>query len=375
MAATKYQVMYRYMNEAVNSPITNSTIEEYQETCEFYTDDHRIYTGTDYEKSVDETEKQEIVLYGTNPSNPKTDMIFVYNGTKKVYRPVWHPDEEGWVIHDTSKIDPSRVTRNGDYTGDYVIIDDVMVAKKRLNPIQEQWMERYYENDKLDGSVVLGAKGVMDDIDLTISSSGKNAICATMTLEGASNGQFYTENEVYDIVQAATYAEVDRTYPVESLLAIDYLVPFGISSSDKDQYVLYNFNLSVNAKVNWSPRYIYQYSSYEKGFTKNAMTKGGYGNNYLKHSIYGGKAIIVREDCLKRKIIPGHYEDATSEDIAPYVVKDTYARAKTSPWFVNSTYGSLEAALDKAKMLVDAIGIDNVKVIKVVPIDQFVKIV
>lgn len=373
MAATKYQVMYRYMNEAVNSPITNSTIEEYQETCEFYTDDHRIYTGTDYEKSVDETEKQEIVLYGTNPANPKTDMIFVYNGTKKVYRPVWHPDEEGWVIHDTSKIDPSRVTRNGDYTGDYVIIDDVMVAKKRLSPIKEQWMERYYENTKLNGSVVLSTVGAIADIDLNISDSSKNAICATMTLEGASNGQYYTRDEVYDMAQSATYAEVDRTYPVESLLAFDYEIPY--NASKPDQYILYNFNLSVNGVVNWIPRLAYRHTSDETGYARNALTKGVYGLSYLSKAFFAGKAIIVREDCLKRKIIPGHYEDATSEDIAPYVVKDTYARAKTSPWFVNSTYGSLEAALDKAKMLVDAIGIDNVKVIKVVPIDQFVKIV
>ena len=45
-----------------------------------------------------------------------------------------------------------------------------------------------------------------------------------------------------------------------------------------------------------------------------------------------------------------------------------------SPWFVHATYGSLEAALEKAKTLVDMLGIENIKLIKVVPFDQFIKI-
>ena len=45
-----------------------------------------------------------------------------------------------------------------------------------------------------------------------------------------------------------------------------------------------------------------------------------------------------------------------------------------SPWFVHATYGSLDAALDKARVLIDMIGFDNVKLIKIVPFDQFVKI-
>lgn len=59
----------------------------------------------------------------------------------------------------------------------------------------------------------------------------------------------------------------------------------------------------------------------------------------------------------------------------PYVVKDVYKRVTMSPWFHDSTYGSLTAALEKVKTMVDMIGLDNVKLIKVVPFDQKIKII
>ena len=53
MAATKYQLLYRYINEATNTPITNDVSNEYIKTEEFYTIDHKI------EASSDETVKIE----------------------------------------------------------------------------------------------------------------------------------------------------------------------------------------------------------------------------------------------------------------------------------------------------------------------------
>ena len=58
----------------------------------------------------------------------------------------------------------------------------------------------------------------------------------------------------------------------------------------------------------------------------------------------------------------------------PYMIIDTYKRVSFSPWFVVHTCGSLESALEKAKMIVNHIGINNVKLIKVVPFDQKIKI-
>ena len=81
--------------------------------------------------------------------------------------------------------------------------------------------------------------------------------------------------------------------------------------------------------------------------------------------------ITIKSNQIQTIEVPGHYEETTEY---PYVIKDTYKRIPMTPWFVHATYGSLEAAIDKAKVLVDIIGLDNIKLIKLVPFDQFVKI-
>ena len=58
----------------------------------------------------------------------------------------------------------------------------------------------------------------------------------------------------------------------------------------------------------------------------------------------------------------------------PFMIVDQYERVMFSPWFVNYTTGSLTSALEKAQQLVKAIGMSNVKVIKTVAFDQFIKI-
>lgn len=58
----------------------------------------------------------------------------------------------------------------------------------------------------------------------------------------------------------------------------------------------------------------------------------------------------------------------------PYMIVDVYERVWFSPWFSVHVCGSLKSALEKAKVVVSAVGIDNVKIIKLVSIDQFIKL-
>ena len=104
------------------------------------------------------------------------------------------------------------------------------------------------------------------------------------------------------------------------------------------------------------------------------ITEEAWYDNFINNNCTAGTYAVLHASMLDTMIIPGHYEYDSSESY-PYIVKDCYERIKFSPWFVNSTCGSLEAAITKAKLLVDAVGIDNVKVIKNVPFDQFIKIV
>lgn len=59
----------------------------------------------------------------------------------------------------------------------------------------------------------------------------------------------------------------------------------------------------------------------------------------------------------------------------PYVIRDTFVRITQTPWFADSTYGSLEKALEKCKTLANMVGLDNIKLIKIVPFDLKIKIV
>lgn len=83
MAATQYQLLYRYINEATNTVITNDMINDYNPTFEFAADGHPFANDADINA---EDVKDELLTYGNNASNPKMNMFFAYCGTKKVYQ-------------------------------------------------------------------------------------------------------------------------------------------------------------------------------------------------------------------------------------------------------------------------------------------------
>ena len=82
-------------------------------------------------------------------------------------------------------------------------------------------------------------------------------------------------------------------------------------------------------------------------------------------------SIDIQKENLTRYYIPAHYEPSGK---APYLIKDNYKKITMSPWILHSVHDSLTSGLDKARELVSMIGIENVKLIKTVPFDQFVKI-
>lgn len=59
----------------------------------------------------------------------------------------------------------------------------------------------------------------------------------------------------------------------------------------------------------------------------------------------------------------------------PYVYYERMKRVKLDPWFLHSTYASLNSAMGRAKELVNLLGKESVKIGKVVPLDQYIEIV
>lgn len=119
-------------------------------------------------------------------------------------------------------------------------------------------------------------------------------------------------------------------------------------------------------------------NEYEKEFIFSTVDVS---NQIIDKIIEGNSPENIKTDMLfsyaGTKII---YPDEDKQDYYdstfkfPYMIIDTYERVSFSPWFVVHTCGSLESALEKAKMIVNHIGINNVKVIKIVPFDQKIKI-
>ena len=100
-----------------------------------------------------------------------------------------------------------------------------------------------------------------------------------------------------------------------------------------------------------------------KGWKLDTLQQNGF-NNYAKK-------FEITKDNLTKCPIPEHYEQ---DGTAPYLIKDNYKKIPLSPWILHSVHNSLESGINKAKQLVAMIGINNVKLIKTVPFDQFVKI-
>lgn len=88
MAATRYEVLYRYYNVDMKMPITNVVNEEWcscfdnkegngicKETFEFCTK----------ADPVQERKIQDLLIYGNNASNPKFNMFFIYRNREMKY--------------------------------------------------------------------------------------------------------------------------------------------------------------------------------------------------------------------------------------------------------------------------------------------------
>lgn len=329
MAATKYQVLYRYINEATNTAITNSMDNTYEPVCEFYTDpDHKIFSTDAAVQAEATNEQQEMISFGNSSSNPKTNMLFAYDGTKKIKHKKWVNESTGYVVRDWSRIKRSSIGNQGDFTKEFTT----------LNAATPE-----------DGGMVVCNKEVFNKyFPTTITVVSDNSLADG----GSDTNPFYTSAKINEMIKEATLFSLNTSGYAEHC-----------SPSQVTQM-----------KINWSDR-VSVYSG-PVAIDGNSMSMqygyegiSVYGQRGTDSNLYG--KVTISQNQVTTTTIPGHYEEAID---APYLIKDTYKRIKLSPWFVNYTCGSLEAALGKARVLVDMLGIENVKVIKVVPFDQFVKI-
>lgn len=329
MAATKYQVLYRYINEATNTSITNSMDNEYEEVSEFYTDpDHRIFSSDSATQGEAIDEQQEMISYGNSGDNPKTNMLFAYNGTKKVKHKKWVEETTGCVVRDWTQINRNLIGNQGDFTKNFTTLNAATPEDGGLVVlINQNLLSKYFSG-------------------VTVATSGS-----------------YTTNQMAEKIKMATYFKLkDDPYDGIEKYGTRHtstVTIYGRYTSTVIATLFINPPITIDNPQAVSVSGYNYYSHIEKTFT-------GYNSNsqlYSKFSISTAQIETIS--------VPGHYAEINTN---PYMIKDTYKRIQLSPWFVNSTYGSLESALERVKLLVDMIGLDNVKLVKIVPFDQFIKI-
>lgn len=335
MAATKYQLLYRYISEATNTAITNSTINDYEKTEEIYTRDHKIESTDSMVQAEAEDEKEEMISYGNSPDNPKNDMVFAYDGTKKVRHTKWIPEAKGcFVVRDWQSLDRNLIGNRGDYSKDFITING--------------------ESPEMGGTVIcrnLSINNKYFPSTKIITVVNDNSLAD----KGTPTNPYYSEAKINNLITEATFFKLntngygDHTNPSETVQ-----IQTGTSYGNP-VYGAVAYTGPVAIGLN-------NMTTCSRGYNS---TWGSWSDNGLYASV------TINNKQIETVDVPGHYEETTEY---PYIIKDTYKRIQMSPWFVHATYGSLEAALERAKTLVDMIGLENVKLIKVVPFDQFVKI-
>lgn len=328
MAATQYQILCRYINETTNTPVTNDLHFEYEPVCEFYTDPyHKLFAGNEIEKSEAIDEQQELISFGNSSENPKNNMIFAYDGTKRIRHKRWYPEADGYVVKDWQNINRNLIGDLGDYSKDFTTLERSTPEDGGIVVCKSHVIHKHFKD------TVIGDLGQAD--------------------MGKERNRYYSEKRIQELIDEA----LDIFQPSTKKLSWrDYTEvdePIILDRGDYNEFTYYDGPVAIGDNP-------------MKDLTHDGDKYwGSTTQDYLYERVK-----ITKED-IERATVPGHYEEMNE---APYLIKDTYTRIKLSPWFVNTTVGSLEAALIKARLLVEKIGLENVKLIKVVPFDQFVKI-
>lgn len=332
MAATQYQVLYRYINEATNTAITNSMDNDYEPVREFYVDPgHRIFSSDSMVQAEATDDQQEMISYGNSSENPKNNMLFAYDGTKKIKHKKWVEETTGYVVRDWKQLKRSSIGNQGDFSKEFTTINAATPE---------------------DGGLVICTINVKNKyFPSTITVVTDN----TLADKGSGQNKYFSEDKINQLITESTLFALNTNGYQDHTSPSDTVSVWSSGPSyNKNYTTIYTGPVAIGAN-----------DMRTMSFSTGVSTYGQQSPNNLY------KKVTVSSNQVLETQIPGHYEEQTD---SPYLIMDTYKRIQLSPWFVNCTCGSLDSALTKAKALAEVIGINNIKIIKIVPFNQFIKI-
>lgn len=382
MATTQYQVLARYYNTHTNNPITNDGENAYNKTFGFYTEDASSAIT-------------EIIMEGNNPQNVKNDMLFAYAGTKKVYPTdgsVEYATDKARMEKEVADLTLQNTELNNAIASSTTKITD---ATKQLDAATngtvaflEQRHKTQYDTYKADfdkykalrESLYNPAGGIrplsewMDTTGIItpdysyIRRDGADYLWVSrMYVSAPSYTGYSTMNtgSTYGYIRAAssstlTNAEIDAFSDTADGVSLRSAVISRLNA------IINAINTKMTEAFNLYEVYRVKKEEYTTIKNEATVNKAQY-----QQMINQNNAIIADNNAALATRGEAKFD---AKHKWPYMIVDVYERVWFSPWFSVHVCSSLSAALEKAKVIVGAIGIDNVKIIKLVSIDQFIKI-
>jgi hypothetical protein len=359
MAATTYQILYRATNFNTGITITNNPSVHVEHLAELYHDKHKISNGNVKEKKEATDKKSNDIINGNDANNVKYAQLYQYSGTKRINKWDWIPEQEGYVIRDYSGIRDKITNTNfgdehGDYSGDYLL----------------------FEGDTPENGIVVAKTNPM----IKENPGNPTGAFEIQNNDLAENGIFYKDaEEVKQILVNSTIAQIDwETHPW--ITSLNGLINGGANGNSKyftletqksgNGDTINYHNLSVYIGAVFTPSIYYYSLGYNPSkiydYLPRATVEAG-----IPSGRFPCTKVTLQPNYIKTYKIPGHWEESSE---APYAVHDVYEKVAQEPWFSYSTEHSLEKALEVARALVEKIGLENVKLVKVVPTDQFLKL-
>lgn len=407
MAATKYQILYRAFNEKLNSPIVNTGT--YEPLIDMLTEDHKInvteqdlierYYDTPSTKEADqmradaENAKNELITTENSKDNIKFGMLFAYNGLKKIKHKIFRPACYGWLLNEETigLFDQAHVSYDyNDWDRDVVQINIDGKKSHVLKPdyVQKYKSQWYYEfTDKLSKFKTMTTRE-FEGLKQKIASESP-----FLTNELFEDTIFSEEIQIESFQPPSSYgapppppvdcyfyevpgdnAAKRKVSSRRALFVSDTMTSADIEAYFKaaDPNIIHTWSYPVGSGM--SIQYFY---GIEKSTIDSLKNMGVKIFNYSMLNASESYCLTKMNNADRENssyqyaLIPEHYE--TSND-QPYIIKDSYVKINGDPWFVYTVRDSLNDALEVSKKLAQRFGIENVNLIKLVPLGQDIKI-